>query len=107
MGSVLFVSGPAAALHLEQTLHPRVQHAHLLPHLLPALNNRSRSEGAQRSLCTIKQSIMMACFIKFDVFPVALSPGDQLLHSEKKSKAEAEGDEVDSPHAKREIKWDF
>lgn len=41
------------------------------------------------------------------VFPVALSPGDQLLHPEKKSKAEAEGDEVDSPHANREIKCYF
>lgn len=37
--------------------------------------------------------------------PVAVSPGDQLLHPEKKkTKAErdAEGDEVDSPHADRE-----
>lgn len=35
VGFVLPVSGPAAALCLEQTLHPRVHHPHLLPHLLP------------------------------------------------------------------------
>lgn len=45
--------------------------------------------------------------LKTLAFPVALSPGDQLLHAEKKSKAEAKGDEVDSPHANRKIKWDF
>lgn len=39
--------------------------------------------------------------------PVAVSPGDHLLHPEKKSKAQSEGDEVDSPHANREIKWDL
>lgn len=45
--------------------------------------------------------------LKTVAFPVALSPGDQLLHAEKKSKAEAKGDEVDSPHANRKIKLDF
>lgn len=45
-------------------------------------------------------------FPKTFASPVAVSPGDQLLHPEKKSKAEAEGDEVDSPHASRKSKWD-
>lgn len=37
--------------------------------------------------------------------PVAVSPGDQLLHPEKKktrAEREAEGDQVDSAHANRE-----
>lgn len=34
VGSVLSVFGPAAALRLEQTVHPRVQNTNLLPHLL-------------------------------------------------------------------------
>lgn len=35
VGPVLPVSGPAAALCLEQALHRRVHHTYLLPHLLP------------------------------------------------------------------------
>lgn len=35
VGHVLSVSGPAAALCLEQAVHPRVHHPDLLPHLLP------------------------------------------------------------------------
>lgn len=38
-------------------------------------------------------------------FPVAVSPGDQLLHPEKKktrAERDAEGDQVDSAHADRE-----
>lgn len=42
VGSVLSVSGPAAALRLEQTLHPGVRHTHLLPHLLPTPHHRCR-----------------------------------------------------------------
>lgn len=34
VGSLLSVFGPATALCLEQIINPRVQHAHLLPHLL-------------------------------------------------------------------------
>lgn len=35
--------------------------------------------------------------------PVAVSPGDQLLHPEKKkTNADPEGDQVDSAHADRE-----
>lgn len=44
-------------------------------------------------------------WVKPFVFPVAVSPGDQLLYPEKKkTKAErdAEGDQVDSAHANRE-----
>lgn len=38
-------------------------------------------------------------------FPVAVSPGDHLLHPEKKktrAERDAEGDQVDSAHADRE-----
>lgn len=42
VGSVLSVFGPAATLCLEQTVHPRVQHAHLLPHLLLTSHHSGR-----------------------------------------------------------------
>lgn len=45
------------------------------------------------------------CHFHVDFFLVAVSPGDQLLHPEKKkAKAErdSEGDQVDSAHANRE-----
>lgn len=42
VGSVLSVFGPAATLRLEQTVHPRVQHAYLLPHLLLASHHFGR-----------------------------------------------------------------
>lgn len=46
----------------------------------------------------------ISTLVKPFVFPVAVSPGDQLLHPEKKkTKAErdAEGDQVDSARADR------
>ncbi|XP_072319508.1 huntingtin isoform X8 [Eucyclogobius newberryi] len=39
------------------------------------------------------------------IVAVAVKPGDQLLYSEKKPKAEDEGDEVDSPHANHMREW--
>ncbi|XP_075893458.1 huntingtin isoform X5 [Nelusetta ayraudi] len=39
------------------------------------------------------------------IVAVAVSPGDHLLHPEKKSKAQSEGDEVDSPHANHMFEW--
>lgn len=61
VGSVLLVSGPAAALRLEQTLHPRVHHTHLLPHILPTPHHCCRWGGHQDMFVHSPWFILVTC----------------------------------------------